>query len=132
MYNHTYMDEMIADSKEAEISLSNLELMVKIKDKQSGEVIRVPIWTVTSKYKDLLSNYVDTIQLSDNEMIAFKYRPKALSNKLYGTTELWQTLLELNGMLSVIEFNKPIIKFYNPHVIKDLLNEFLIIEGRIE
>lgn len=40
-------------------------------------------------------------------------------------------MLRLNGMISLLEFDRPIIKIYNPSKINDLLNEILIMEGKI-
>lgn len=131
MYNYTHMLESITDSKEAELCAKNLSMLATVYDKASGETIRIPYSSLMNKYRDFLSSSVVLTALTDGEMRTYQYSPKRLSNKLYGTTELWSDLLRLNGMISLLEFNRPIIKIYKPNEINDLLNEILIMEGKI-
>lgn len=131
MYSHTHLLDTIADSKEAEVCSKNLSMLADIHDKASGNTIRVPYSSLVNKYRDFLSSAVDLIALTDGELRKYRFSPKRLSSKLYGTTELWSDLLRLNGMISLLEFDRPIIKIYNPSKINDLLNEILIMEGKI-
>ncbi len=131
MYDHTHMLNSIADSREAEICAKNLSALATIYDKASGETIRIPYSSLLNKYRDFLSSSVVLTALTDGELRLYQFSPKRLSSKLYGTTELWSDLLQLNGMISLLEFNRPVIKIYSPSAINDLLNEILIMEGKI-
>ena len=131
MYRYTHMLDSIADSREAELCAKNLSMLANIYDKSSNETIKIPYSSIMNKYRDFLSSTVILTALTDGEIRAYRFSPKKLSNKLYGTTELWSDLLRLNGMISLLEFNRPIIKIYNPVVLNDLLNEILIMEGKI-
>lgn len=132
MYDHTYISKSIEDSRDADFMASNLYFTATIEDKSSGDVIRVPYLSLTQKYADILSQYVTIARYTEVQFNKYQYRPKLLSQDIYGTTELWASLLQLNGMISVLEFNKPYVKIYDPNVILDVLNELLIIEGRVE
>ena len=132
MYDHTYISKSIEDSRDADFMASNLYFTATIEDKSSGDVIRVPYLSLTQKYADILSQYVTIARYTEVQFNKYRYRPKLLSQDIYGTTELWASLLQLNGMISVLEFNKPYVKIYDPNVILDVLNELLIMEGRVE
>lgn len=132
MYDHTYISKSIEDSRDADFMASNLYFTATIEDKSSGDVIRVPYLSLTQKYADILSQYVTIARYTEVQFNKYQYRPKLLSQDIYGTTELWASLLQLNGMISVLEFNKPYVKIYDPNAILDVLNELLIMEGRVE
>ena len=69
---------------------------------------------------------------TDDGIISHRYRPKMLSYDLYGTTELWFLLLNLNGCKSIMEFTPKKIKFYDPDRLKSYINEILVLEGILE
>ena len=132
MYRHTYIEELIEDAQNAEISMKNIEILANIHDVATGETIRVPYWDVVSKYKDVLESYIVELTMGDNEVYKYKYKPKMLSQSLYKTTELWSVILSLNNMISVVEFTPPpIIKVYEPKGFLVALNEILIAENKI-
>lgn len=131
MYNFTHMLDSIHDSKEAEICAKNIAMLADLYDKASGETIRFPYSSLLNKYRDFLSSAEELTKLSNGELILYQFQPKRLSSKLYGTTELWADLLQINGMISILEFKRPIIRIYNPAKLNDLLNEILIMEGKI-
>ena len=132
MYDHTYINKSIEDSRDADFKASNLYFTAAIEDKASGDVIRVPYSSITQKYADILSQYVRIVGYTESQFKKYQYKPKLLSQDIYGTTELWASLLQLNGMVSVLEFNRPYLKVYDPNVTLDVLNELLIIEGRVD
>lgn len=132
MYNHTYLKEMIADSKEADFRASNMNSVAIITDAYSGENIKVPYASITNKYADVLSPYVKNVIFTQSEFDKYKYKPKLFCEDLYKTTELWSSILQLNGMLSVLDFNRFFVKIYDPRTIDEILNELLILEGKAE
>lgn len=131
MYNYTHMLSSIQDSREAEICARNLSMLATLHDTAKNETIKIPYSSLMNKYRDYLSSAVQLTKISDGEMVKYQFQPKRLSSKLYGTTELWSDILRLNGMISILEFNRPIIKIYNASKLNDLLNEILIMEGKI-
>lgn len=131
MYDHTHMLKSIRDAGEAEICRKNLHALAILKDMQTKETIRVPYASIITNYRDFLSKCVINIALTDSEMMRYQYSPKWLSEYLYGTTELWSALLDLNGMISILEFNRPKIRIYEQRSFNNYLNEILIMEGRV-
>ena len=71
--------------KDLDISYRVLHPAAIIMDEFSGRNIRVPFSSLTSKYKDFLSEIVVEVELDENEQIDYLFKPKSLSNYLYGT-----------------------------------------------
>jgi hypothetical protein len=126
------MGEQIEEAESLEISYRVLHPAAYLHDKESDTTIRVPFSSIINKYKDYLSNIIIEKELSAADQKKYQYSPKALSDKIYGTTELWDTLLVLNGCESIIDF-KPtdFVKIYDPARLKSYLNEVMIIEERL-
>lgn len=104
--------------------------MTLIQNEQTGEIIRVPAMSLMNKYRHFLQEIVTVkFKMSDEEFRKYKYAPKRLSFDLYGTTEYWSALLELNNCLSISDFNKQWIRAYDPKRLPSYVNEILIKEG---
>lgn len=128
MNSTTYIDDLILEGSTAEISYRNLHSSAYI-EKDSGEVIKIPYMSLTNKYKDFLAPAVEEIELTPEQYRTYRFNPKALSLFLYGTTEYWYALLELNHKISVIEFDLETLKVYDPKKLKPIINEMFILEG---
>ena len=128
----TYVNDIIEDMKEEEISYNTMHSNAIITDKNSNNTIKIPFMSLTNKYKDFFKKIVIELPLADDEAQIYKLKPKLLSEKLYGTTELWYTLLELNNLKSIIEFDLKTIRLYDPVEYKKYFNEILILEGIIK
>jgi len=78
------------------------------------------------KYKSLIDSNLIEVEIDDKLMTKFKYNPKLVSKKLYGTTSLWYLILWVNKMVSPQEFTKKKIKVFNPNkidVLRNILSE---------
>ena len=95
MYYST-IQELIDQVEKKEISYRNLHTTFCIR--QNDEVIQVPYKAMIREYMDLMENDAIKVSLPDDEVRIYKYKPKKLSYDLYGTTELWAAILELNKM----------------------------------
>ena len=122
------IDELVESAVNAEISYRNMHGGLLMTDSLTEETIRVPINSLFGKYRYFLENTIIEWEFNDIEFERYKYKPKALSDKLYGTTEFWSGLLDINECVSVIDFNSKKIKMYDPKKIKPLINEILIME----
>lgn len=141
-YSTTYIDDLIYDGLNAEVSQQNLKTYALVTNlyPKDGDVrtIKIPYLSLTNKYKDFLSSCVVETLLGPEEIVKYRYKPKTLSLDLYKTTELWFAILELNCMKSIVDFhdnNNPdewILKLYEPKRVLDLINEILILEKRIK
>ena len=124
----TTIEELVNWGKTQEISYRNLHGEVYINNISNNEVIRIPLNSVMGEYRYFLEPYTIEITMSDDELYLYQYKPKSLSFKLYGTTELWPTLLMINNCISKIDFDKKKIKVLDPKRIKAFINEVLILE----
>lgn len=122
------MDEQIADIKDLDISYRILHPAAIIRDEYTSRNIRIPFSSLTSKYSNFLSTIIVEIELDDDEQVEYLFKPKALSNYLYGTTEFWNDLLILNNAYSTSEFKPSTVKVYDPNKFKKYINEILILE----
>ena len=125
------MPEQVSLAKDLEISYRTLHPTVLLHDHDSNRTIRIPFSSIVNKYKDFLSNIIMSISLNDEEQEMYMYKPKLLSEDLYGTTELWDTILILNDCPSVIDFKPKVINIYDPTELKVILNEIMLIEEEI-
>lgn len=130
MAYYATIGELIESVNDAEISYRNLHTNLFIKSNDA--VIKVPYKSITREYSNFFSEAAVIAELSSDEYFTYRFKPKKLSYDLYGTTELWSVLLELNGLNSIIEFDLERVKVYEPSTFMKLLNEVLILEKVIE
>ena len=122
------LPEQIQQAKELEISYRTLHPGAIMHDVNNQRDINFPFSSIISKYKDFLYQIIITIELTDEEADHYQYKPKMLSEDLYGTTELWDTLLILNNATSVSEFKLKKLKLYDPTRLKAYINEIMLLE----
>ena len=128
MLNFATIDDLVEWGKEQEISYRNLHKGAYITNLQSGDVIRIPLNSIMSDYRYFLEPYIIEIEMNDEELYLYQFKPKSLSYKLYETTEYWSVLLMINSCVSKIDFNKKRIKVLDPKKILAFVNEVLILE----
>lgn len=126
------LKEQITEIEKRDITYRTLHIPAVMKNKMTGEVIEIPFSSLLRKYKDFLSTIIVTADLNEELETKYRYKPKMLSKDLYGTTELWDELLCINGCASVIEFiPKKVVRVYDTNRIKSFINEILILENVI-
>ena len=79
--------------------------------------------TVIDNFQDLF----DQIQIYYVLDTKYNYRPEALQKELYGTTELWYILLQINGMFDHSQFVGDQVKIIRPDrldIIQDIVSLF--------
>ena len=131
MQFYSTIEEQINAMKSAEISYRNLHRMVCL-DGPNG-IIKIPYKSIMREYRDVFEKIAISGKFSQLEITKYRYKPKRLSLDLYGTTEIWSALLELNRMYSTVDFNmekQP--KVYDPTRFKTVLNEVMILEGLLK
>lgn len=79
------------------------------------------------KYRGIILGNSFELDLDDTLLDRFRFKPKLLSMKLYGTTDLWHLLLWLNNMHSVTQFNRKNIIIFDPDGLH-LLNKIVELE----
>ena len=127
----TTMEEQIDDMTAQELSYSAIHSYCTIEDQVAESELNVPYASLINKYRHFLTSYVGEWELTPDIKRIFMYSPKAMSYHVYGTTELWSVLLDLNNCKSIMEFDLDKVKLYNPYTINTMINEILILEGVI-
>lgn len=99
---NTYtLDQFIACQSDETFCYNNLSFIDQIDN------IKYNTYNVASDYIDeLISEYCVNVQLSDDELTRYKYRPKLLAYDIYGSQELYYLILIVNDMCSVKDFVK--------------------------
>lgn len=123
--------EQYENAKSLEISYRVLHPSATMNDVNNDRIVKFPFSSIINKYKDFLYNIIIEIELNDEELEIYQYKPKMLSEDLYGTTELWDTILILNNATSVSEFKSKKIKLYDPARLKRYLNEIMLLEEEL-
>lgn len=81
----------------------------------------ISVLNVINDYMDELSDYIVTVNLSDEEYRKYIYKPKLLCNDVYGNPELYFIIMLINGLVDVKEFTISSIKMLR----KDDMNTIL-------
>ena len=106
-----------------------LNLYTKMHNNETDDNLIIPIDSIINKYRNFLEDSVITTTMTDQEWLTYRFKPKSLSYRLYGTTEFWHILLLLNGCKSTMDFDLKTIKYYRKTDLYKKINEILIIEG---
>ena len=124
----TYVDKFIQEGQKALLSFPRFYdtvLMMDVND--PDHIIRMPLYDVFLRYREHFREAVRLYQMPNS----YHYKPKLLSEEIYGTTEMWLPILRLNCMRTIAEFNQSIVKIYEPDIIKELLQIFFKREGKM-
>lgn len=130
----TTISDQIEEVKDLDISYRVLHPGIYISSKTENDTIRIPYSSLCNKYKDYLSKIIEEVKLTDGELLMYRYNPKKLSEDLYGSAQLWDTILILNGCVSVRQFSlsRGKVKVYDPNEFKSYINEILITETDVD
>lgn len=96
--------------------------------KMNGELIISNYGTIIDKYLPLIKQNTISYEVLPEEEKLYFYQPKRLSQDLYGTTELWSTIMNINHIYNISQFNKSSILILTQDGI-DLIEEIIIREG---
>jgi hypothetical protein len=108
-YNYDYqkpeltftLDQFIACQSDTNFCYNNLSFIDQIDN------IKYNIYNVASDYIDeIISNYCVNVELSDDQLAKYMYRPKLLCFDVYDSQELYYLILIINDICSVKDFTK--------------------------
>lgn len=124
------LTELIEYGKELQISTSTLTNHIYLSDVNANEIIKIPFNTMIHKYRDFFDKYIITYELTELEVMEYKFQPKKMSSDLYGTTEFWGLLLYINDKHSILDFSleNNQVNIIKPENIDELLNELMIVQ----
>ena len=116
------LEEIISKGPSNELALDNLFMFVNF------EGFTIPQMSILfEKYRGIILDSCIRIKMSDEVLRHYIYRPKYLSLKLYGTTDLWHLILWINDLTSATQFDKSIIYVYDPDKL-DVIERILSME----
>ena len=99
------LDQFIACQSDTSFCYNNLSFIDQIDN------IKYNIYNVASDYIDeIINNYCVDVELDDEQMAKYKYRPKLLCYDIYGSQELYYLILILNDICSTKQFIKKKLK----------------------
>ena len=122
MYQYNNLDDFVAYGKTLTISYQNLSLT------EIFDTIKFPMFNIVQDYINELKDEAITITFTDKEYYKYKYKPRLLSAYLYGSTEFFSIILQLNDIASEKEFTKKSIKLIPADTMKSLLEKIYIAE----
>ena len=128
IYSCSTIDDLIAYNKTLEISHNKLHLKASFTDNYDNKII-FNYTSLIEKYRYFLQSKIKLIELTDNEYLKYKFKPKMLSADFYGTTELWSSIMRINNLMSITEFTLKKLKLFTSDIMT-VLNEILIIEEK--
>lgn len=122
-----YIDSFIAEGSKAMISLHNIyDTQLIIDGNNPNHIYRTAFDDFFLKYNKELNTIRRYLRIDDQ----YYYKPKMVSEMLYGTTELWIALLRCNDMKTIPEFCRPVIRIYDPEKLAELIRIFFKREGK--
>lgn len=121
---NTYtLDQFINCKSDTIMNYNNSSFLLPFDD---GRIMQ-STYNVVSDYLDELrdSEYTQTVQLSDEELMKYKYKPKLLAYDLYGNGEAYFIILLINDMSSVKQFTKDKLLLPTQSVMKTICSRIL-------
>lgn len=110
------------------LSHENLHFKDSFYNTKTDVVQVVSMNNIIDKYYYILYPHLVTVELSEQEIERYRYRPRMYCQDAYGNIELWSTLLRMNNILTPSEFDKKKFKGFSKDFL-DKLDEIMIIEG---
>lgn len=120
------ISEIIKYGQNLELSHEKLHLKASFNKTNKTKLI-FNFTSLLDKYYEYLKKYFVEVTFTEDEYLKYRFQPKTLSMDLYETPELWSTILRINNIVSISEFDKRKIIVLKENVF-DLLNEILIME----
>jgi hypothetical protein len=125
-FEQANMDSLITAGKSLDISHANMHSKASYKTKD-GVTVVMNYSSVIDKYYDYLQKIIVDYEMTDEEYMNYRFQPKRMCMELYGTTEIWSSLLRINNMGSASQFTKQTIKAFTEDII-EVINEIMILE----
>lgn len=123
----TTLDSFIEQGKDMPLTYSKL-CLTEVDDKG---IIRI-VYNLLDDYSDDLEEYLVEVNLTDEEVIKYKYKPKVLAFDTYGKTDYYSFILYFNKLSSVKEFTleSKKIKMMKTNTLAKVLSAILTSENK--
>ena len=122
------LSDLITNHEKTDLKCSALYLREFIETDDRSRANIIVSENLLDKYREEIMKDKILIQLSPDERTEYYYNPKLLCYKLYGYTELWRVLLDINEMHSVTQFCQEMIYVMTPGTIERIFLEIINLE----
>ena len=122
------LTDLIGNYNHADIKNDVMYLKEVIENEDRSRANVVLVDNLMDKYREEIMSKKKLVSLTDQEKHLYYYNPKLLCHRLYGHTELWHMLLEINEMLSVTQFCQEYIYVMTPGTIDKIFLEIINLE----
>lgn len=120
--------EEFIDMKETDdITYAQFSILVKCIGDNS--VVQYAQDNIIYDYMNELLESAVEYELTDDEYVKYRYKPKLLAYDLYGSTEIYFVIMALNGMCNIKDFTKRKLKLLYRSRLIELLNEIYSAES---
>lgn len=123
--NTSTIKELIFAGKQEQYSSDKLHL--KTVTNSSGQAIIINLYSIIDKYIDDLEQFIQEVELTDSELIKYRFQPKKLCVDLYDTIDLAPLILKINNMTSLLEFDRRKLRLFRTSI-TTYLNEITVLE----
>lgn len=123
--NTSTLKELIFAGKQEQYSADKLHL--KTVANSSGQAVIINLYSIIDKYMDDLEHLIQEIELTDSELIKYRFQPKKLCVDLYDNIDLAPLILKINNMTSLLEFDRRKLRLFRTSIIS-YLNEIIVLE----
>lgn len=114
------------EKKDLKNSALYLKELIETDDRSRANVILTD--NLLDKYRLEIMNNRILVSLTGDEKHEYYYNPKLLCHRLYGHTELWRILLDINEMHSVTQFCQEKLYVMSPGIIEKIFLEIVNLE----
>lgn len=119
------LEDFISAGNSDALTYSNFSIYHRC---DKDENVLLAIDNVLYDYFDELKSLCKNVELTDAELIKYKYKPKLLAYDVYGSTQLYFIIMMINGIYDIKDFKRKRIKL----IYKDDLTDFLKQVGTAE
>ena len=93
----------------------------------SGQAVIINLYSIIDKYIDDLEQFIQEVELTDIELLKYRFQPKKLCVDLYDNIDLAPLILKINNMTSLLEFDRRKLRLFRTSIIS-YLNEIIVLE----
>lgn len=122
--------EYVESYRSEPLTYSSFYLAQVLNDSKTNRKLKVNFNSLVVKYMPELRKMVTKVTLNNEDYAKYKYNPKLMSYDLYGTTEFWFLLLDINELHSVTEFDLKTVYVFTPDIV-DKLSRILNLEEEV-
>lgn len=126
LINKSTIQSLIDIGKESKLTTNDLSLKTVVTNSNDNMFV-INMSSIFDKYYEILLDHAVTVTFDEEDYLKYRFKPKVLSQDIYGTKDLHFLLLRLNNITSVAQFDFKEVKVFEKSIIK-LLNEILILE----